>query len=53
MEQFSGMMNMGIDVNQMTDRFEQTRAVIEEVNKQFKNPVIIDHLLYIIVYRHT
>jgi len=38
LNQFNGMMNMGLDMNQMTDKFEQTRAVIEEVNKQFKDP---------------
>lgn len=28
-----------MDADEMQDRFEQTKTVIEEVDKQFKNPV--------------
>ncbi|PRP76427.1 Arsenite-Antimonite (ArsAB) Efflux Family [Planoprotostelium fungivorum] len=36
--QFGSMMGGGLDLNTMTDKFETMKAVIEEVNKQFKDP---------------
>jgi len=40
LNQFSGMMGMGVDINQMTEKFETMRKVIDEVNKQFKDPAL-------------
>jgi hypothetical protein len=40
MAQLSGMLGVGADSEEaMMGKLEQTKKVIEEVNKQFKNPV--------------
>jgi arsenite/tail-anchored protein-transporting ATPase len=39
LQQFGSLLGSGFNEEQLMGKIEQTKSVIDEVNKQFKNPV--------------
>jgi hypothetical protein len=45
----SGMFGQEVNTDEMTNKLEKTKTIIEEVNKQFQNPVCIIIILVLCV----